>query len=320
MDKIYNLAIIGCGPAGISAALESAKFGISDVVLLEKAEVNFTTIRKFYKDGKRVDKDYKNQVVDFKGNISFDDGITKDDLLAYFDKIIEDNKIDLRFKNDVDNIKKDGGVFIVRTTDGNELKARFVLIAIGKMGTPNKPSYAIPLEIKNRIMYNANSCSQGEKLLIVGGGNSAVEYAYNLATSNDVILNYRRTEFARINDLNKEILYKNISSGALKTKLGIDIAGLDVSDDKRVRVNFADGSSDIFDKVIYAIGGQAPVDFLKQCGLELDENNIPKLHAANEGSLNGMFIGGDLLYKSGASIAIAFNNSYDIIKEIKNRI
>lgn len=316
--KIYNIAIIGAGPGGIAAAVESVELGINDVVLLEKGENHSNTIRQFYKDNKRVDKDYKGQKVDLNGNIYFVDG-TKESTLDMFDKILANNNIDVRFKNDVDNITKDGDNFRVRTTNGSEIVARFVVISIGKMGVPNKPSYPIPQEIKNRVFFNANSIEQGEKVLIVGGGNSAVEYAYLIAEKNNATLNYRRREFARINDTNKDILNKSIESEKLKTRLGIDIESLD-SENGLPKVNFTDGSSEVFDKIVYAIGGVAPIDFLKKCNLDLDEYGVPVVNRACESSIKNIFVTGDLLFKSGGSIASALNDGFNVVTEIHKRI
>ncbi|RDU65072.1 NAD(P)-binding domain-containing protein [Helicobacter sp. MIT 14-3879] len=316
--KIYNIAIVGGGPGGIAAAVESVILKIDDVILFEKGENHSTTIRKFYKDNKRVDKDYKGQKIDLNGNIYFMDG-TKESTLDLFDKILATNNIDVRFKIEIDNISKDGDIFTLRTTGGDEVKAKFVVISIGKMGVPNKPSYPIPLEIRNKVFFNANSINQNEKVLIVGGGNSAVEYAYFLAEKNNVMLNYRKAEFSRINQINKELLDKSIESGKLKTKLAIDIESLDSSNGKP-KVNFKDGSSEIFDKIVYAIGGVAPVDFLKKCNLELDSTGVPIVNASCESSVKNIFVAGDLLFKSGGSIASALNNGFDIITEINNRI
>lgn len=316
--KIYNIAIVGGGPGGIAAAVESVALGIDDVILLEKGENHSTTIRKFYKDNKRVDKDYKGQKIDLNGNIYFVDG-TKETTLDLFDKILATNNIDVRFKNEVDSIKPEGDIFKIRTTGGDEISARYVVISIGKMGVPNKPSYPIPLEIRNRVFFNANSINQNEKVLIVGGGNSAVEYAYFLAEKNDATLNYRRNEFSRINDTNKEMLDKSIESKKLKTRLGIDIVGLE-SENGLPKVNFTDGSSEVFDKIVYAIGGVAPIDFLRKCNLELDSAGVPIVNQSCESSIKNIFVAGDLLFKSGGSIASALNNGFDIVVEIDRRI
>lgn len=317
-EKIYNIAIVGGGPGGIASAVESVILKIDDIVLLEKGENHSTTIRKFYKDHKRVDKDYKGIKVHLNGHIYFMDG-TKESTLDLFDEILSKNNIDARFKTEIDNIKKEDDVFILRTTNGDELKARFVVISIGKMGVPNKPSYPIPLDIRNKVFFNANSINNEDKVLVVGGGNSAVEYAYFLAESNDTTLNYRRNEFNRVNDTNKDLLNKSISDGKLKAKFGVDITNLEVEDGKP-KVNFADGSSEVFDKIIYAIGGVAPVDFLKKCGLELDASGVPIISSSYESSVKNIFVAGDLLFKSGGSIASALNNGFDIVTEIYKRI
>lgn len=317
-EKIYNIAIVGGGPGGIASAVESVILKIDDIVLLEKGENHSTTIRKFYKDNKRVDKDYKGVKVDLNGNIYFMDG-TKESTLDLFDEILLKNNIDARFKTEIDNITKENDIFVLRTTNGDELKAKFVVISIGKMGVPNKPSYPIPLDIRNKVFFNANSINDEDKVLVVGGGNSAVEYAYFLAEKNDTTLNYRRSEFNRINDTNKDLLNKSIQEGKLKTKLGIDIVGLEV-DNNKPKVNFTDGSTEVFDKIIYAIGGVAPIDFLKKCGLELDSAGVPLVSDSCESSVKNIFVAGDLLFKSGGSIASALNNGFIIVTEIHKRI
>lgn len=316
--NIYNIAIIGGGPGGIAAAVESVICKIDGVILCEKGENHSTTIRKFYKDNKRVDKDYRGKKVDLNGNIYFMDG-TKESTLDLFDKILATNNIDVRFKMEIESVSKEGEIFTLHCNSGEEIKARFVVISIGKMGVPNKPSYAIPLEIKNKVFFNANSINHNEKVLIVGGGNSAVEYAYFLAEKNDATINYRRSEFSRINETNKEMLFKAIDSGKLKAKLGIDIVGLEAQDGKP-KVNFTDGSSDVYDKIVYAIGGVAPIDFLKKCNLELDSAGVPIVSASCESSVKNLFVAGDLLFKSGGSIASALNNGFDIVNEICKRI
>ncbi|PAF46391.1 pyridine nucleotide-disulfide oxidoreductase [Helicobacter sp. 12S02634-8] len=318
MNKIYDIAIIGAGPGGISAATESVIAGIKDVILFEKGEEHSTTIRKFYKDNKRVDKDYKGQKVELNGNIFFNDG-TKESTLELFSEILQNNHIQTRFKTEIESIKKEGDIFHLWATDNQAYQAKYIVISIGKMGQPNKPDYKIPISLLKKVVYNINDCKEGEKILVVGGGNSAVEYACYLATITDTTLNYRRTEFTRINESNAQNLKEVIASGQLKTKFGIDIQGLEDQDGK-IKALFTDGSSDVFDRAVYAIGGVAPIDFLKKCGIELDTNNIPVTTDKLESSTKNLFVAGDILFKSGASIATALNHGHTIIEEIKQRI
>lgn len=317
MNETYDIAIIGGGAGGISCAVESVALGVKKVIMFEKGESFLSTIRQFYKDGKRVDKDYKGQQVNLKGHIPLKDG-NKENTLEFFDTIIKDYNLDIHYKTDIESIQKNGEVFNIRTSSNETYQARFVVVAIGKMGQPNKPTYPIPSSIKRRVQFNANNIPSDEKLLVVGGGNSAVEYATLLSQSNDTTLNYRRSEFARINDINATQLQEAIQSGKLKTHLGIDIVGLE-DEGGRVKVHFTDSQSEVFDRVIYAIGGAAPTDFLAKCHIALDENNVP-ICQNNESSIANLFIAGDILFRNGGSIAIALNHGYDIALAIKNRL
>lgn len=310
----YTIAVIGAGPGGISASVEATLKGLS-VILLEKGAEHNATLRKFYKDGKRVDRDYKGDKVELVGAIDFSD-TNKEGALAMFDSLLEKHAINVAYNNDVESIQRqDNGSLLIRTSGNHSISADYAIITIGKMGQPNKPSYKIPPAILRQVNYNASSIQAGERLLIVGGGNSAVEYAIDLCASHDTTLNYRRTEFARINDTNKQELEKVIASGTLKTKLGVDIESLEEQGGK-ICAHFSDGSSDVFDRAIYAIGGSSPVDFLKKCNIELDSNNLPIVNEHLQTSVQGVFIAGDIGFKSGASVAMAIAQAEKIVSHI----
>ena len=319
----YTLAVIGAGPGGISAAVECAlknlgENGANSCILLEKGKEHNATLRKFYKDGKRVDRDYKGEHVELKGAIDFSD-TNKEGALAMFDDLLAKHHINIAYEHDVESIQKQAdGSLLIRTSSNTTLNARYAIIAIGKMGQPNKPSYKVPSTLLRQVNYNTSTIQPNERLLIVGGGNSAVEYAIDLCATHDVTLNYRRTEFARINDVNKQALEDVVAKGALKTKLGVDIESLSDSEGK-IQVHYNDGSSDIFDRAIYAIGGSSPVDFLKKCQIELDENNIPKVSENLETSVEGVFAAGDIMFKSGASVATAIAQAEKIISYLASK-
>lgn len=310
----YTIAVIGAGPGGISASVEATLKGLS-VILLEKGAEHNATLRKFYKDGKRVDRDYKGDKVELVGAIDFSD-TNKEGALTMFDSLLEKHAINVAYNNDVESIQRqDNGSLLIRTSGNHSISADYAIITIGKMGQPNKPSYKIPPAILRQVNYNASSIQAGERLLIVGGGNSAVEYAIDLCASHDTTLNYRRTEFARINDTNKQELEKVIASGTLKTKLGVDIESLEEQGGK-ICAHFSDGSSDVFDRAIYAIGGSSPVDFLKKCNIELDSNNLPIVNEHLQTPVQGVFIAGDIGFKSGASVAMAIAQAEKIVSHI----
>ncbi|MFP4332174.1 MAG: NAD(P)-binding domain-containing protein [Campylobacterales bacterium] len=315
--KVFDIAIVGAGPAGIAAAVEATLLGIDSVVIFEKSSDHSSTIRDYYRDNKRVDKNWKGAHIELDGNIYFSDG-TKETTIEFFGELIESHKIEARFNTGIDYVKKADDLFEVITERGYTYYAKNVIIAIGVMGKPNKPSYPIPQALKDRVNYNVNSAKNGEKIMVVGGGDSAVEYACALAKDSDVILSYRQSEFKRVNDINLSLLDNLCKSGELMLKLGEDIDYIEEVDGK-ISVSFFSGEKEIVDRMILAIGGASPVDFLRKCDLDIDTNGKPICDKNLQSSLNGLYIAGDIIAKKGGSIAMGLNHAYKIINHIKQK-
>ena len=203
------------------------------------------------------------------------------------------------------------------TVNNDKYISKYVIISIGKMGRPNQPDYPIPPSLNAVVNFNIYKCKENEKVLVVGGGNSAVEYAYLLGKDNEVTISYRKSEFTRPNEKNLETIKEDISNGKVKAKLGVDISSI-ADEGGKILVNFADGTNDKFDRVIYALGGVAPIDFLKKCSIDLDESGVPIVRNIHESSVDNLYIAGDILYKSGGSIAKALNAGFDIVKHVKS--
>jgi len=312
MDKNYQLAIIGAGPAGIATAVESYMLGIRDIIILEKDENHNATIRKFYKNKKRVDKDWKGQKVELDGNIYFMDG-TKESTLDFFDEILEFHSVDLRTHTEVQKIVKNDEGFSVMVA-GGAVQAKYVVVTIGRMGKPNKPDYKIPPSIRKKVNFTLESCSLDEKVLIVGGGDSAIEYAVELAGHNDVAICYRRETFRRANPTNQSDITRVIEDGSVKPILGIDIEGLE-DDEGKVRVLFQNREAESYDRVIYAIGGTTPSSFLSGSGIE--ERDGKPVHDENyQTGIKGLYVAGDITQESGGSIALGLNHGYAIARHI----
>ena len=315
MHGIYDLIIIGGGPGGIGAAVEAKVLGLEKVLMIEKTDNHSHTIRKFYKDQKRVDKDWQGQEVELEGNVEFVDG-TKESTLDYFDKLLDDEIIDTRFNCAVEKVHKEDGIFYVASSCGED-RARNVIVSIGRMGKPNKPSYKIPPSLRTQINFNLDKCGNGENILVVGGGDTAIEYACELSETNEVTLNYRRDSLTRPNPTNQEMISNYDEDEALHLKLGVDIESLE-SEKGQIKVNFSDGP-EVFDRIIYAIGGTTPSDFLKCCIIPLDEAGEPIFDENYETQTPGMYVAGDIVFNSGGSIAIALNHGYRIVTHILNK-
>jgi len=318
MEEIYDIVIIGGGPGGIGTAIESSVHNIGKILLIEKSENHSHTIRKFYKDNKRVDKDWKGQITLLEGNVDFFDG-TKESTLDYFDSMLDNEKIDTSFYTEVESIVRGEQYFDITTSNGN-FKSKNVVVTIGKMGKPNKPSYKIPPSIKSLISFNLDKCSSHEKVLVVGGGgNSAAEYAYELAEqNNDVTLVYRKESFSRLNPENEKIIREYNGQELLRLRMSTDVESLENHHGK-IKANFDDGYHTIYDRVIYAIGGTSPVDFLKNCHINVNDKGMPIYNENYETNVRCLYVAGDIAFNSGGSIAMALNHGYHIVQNIERK-
>lgn len=314
--KIYDIAIIGAGPAGIAAAVEAYAMGITNIVLIEKMANHSTTIRNFYKEGKRVDKEWMGQKVESDGTIVFLDG-SKESTLDFFDNLLLEHKIEAVFNEEAERVVKNGDIFDIGAASSN-YHAKSVILAIGKMGKPNKPTCPISPEAKKRVHYNLDACSENESVLVVGGGNSAAEYAVDLAEKNDPALSYRRANFTRLNAINLLHLERLSSHGKIRKLMSTNVKAIEEKEGK-LKVYFEEIEPEYFDRVVFAIGGSTPVDFLKKCDVEL-EGGEPVLSNEFEAKHKGMFVSGDIAFKNGGSIIVALDMSYKIVKKIKEEI
>src|SRR6185295_1951604 len=143
--------------------------------------------------------------------------------------------------------------------------AKFVIVAIGKMGRPRQPDYYrdIPATLKNdkRILFDINTRSfDGARILVVGGGDSAAEYAQMLSVKNEVTLSYRQASFSRLNSINEKTVAEMIAQKKFRALMPSNIVKIE-DDGGRPRVNFAETqyAPEVFDAVLFGLGGMTPV-------------------------------------------------------------
>lgn len=314
-SKIFDTVIVGAGVSGISCAVELKIKNIDNFAVVEKSDNFFNTIRTFYKDGKRVDKNWRNQIIELLGNINFNGGL-KEEVLDYFENLLKKHNINPLYNSEVEKIiKNSDDIFEVHLKE-NILKAKNVVVAIGKMGKPNKPNYKIPIEIQKNVNFNLDSCSKNEKILVVGGGNSAAEYAYSLALDDNIVtLAYRKESFTRLNSINENMLKEFEANKKLTIKLNCDINSLE-DDNGLVKVNFSNAKSENFNRVIYAIGGTAPTDFLKICGVKFSDNLKPVFDENFECCCKNLYLAGDITSINEGSICSSLNHGFLIAQNI----
>lgn len=313
MQKIYDVAIIGAGPAGIATAVESVIFGVENILIFEKGENHSQTIRKYFDEKKPVDRDWKGIKVELSGHINFDDG-TKEDTLNIFENALKEHRIDAKFATEVVSIRKESEIFEIITNTNESFLANAVVIAIGKMGKPNKPEYDLPKTLKDRINFNIADVKGDEDVLVVGGGDSALEFAYFIRQDNRVTLSYRRDEITRANPKNRENIFQSVKENRVVMKLGVDILAV-VDKEGKCEVHFADGTIYLYDRIIYALGGTTPKEFLANTPVVLDEAGKVFVDEKNCNSEH-LYVAGDIAGSLGGSIALALNHGYNIVKNI----
>ena len=270
---MYELIIIGAGPAGISMAAEARTAGIpaEQIVVLEKGEAHSWAIRKFYPAKKVVLANYKGIEAVCSGVMCISD-MSKDETLTYIDRAIEQYQLSVRYNETVHTIRHlEAEGFEIETSAGR-FEAQRCVIAIGILDKPNKPEYRIPVSLNKRIHYELTSTvMENQECLVVGGGDTASEYCqYLVEQGNRVTLSYRRTEFTRLNRVNYESLMALERRKQITILRGSNITQVEEEEDidKRARVLFAEPafSPQSFDHIVYALGGTTPTNFLKAIG------------------------------------------------------
>ncbi len=310
-EEIISVGIIGAGPAGIAAAVECKVNGINNVVIFEKASKPCATLRRLYPAGKRVDKTYKGITLEAEGVCNFETE-TKEEFLKRMNDYISKYALKIEFEVEINGLRKEENFYILKAGTCEIAKANAVIIATGVFDRPKRPSYPIPKEVQDRVFFEIpGEIPEKEKVLVVGGGNTAAELACLLAGKCDVKMAYRRPQFFRINEENLKELEKRKEQ--ITFYLGRDIVGLEPEKDG-VKAVFQDGHREIFSKIFYCLGGSTPKVFLERMGIDF-KNNSPIIDEFGESNLERVFLIGDVAVKSG-SIMYAFNSAHRAVKRL----
>ncbi|HEY0159568.1 MAG TPA: FAD-dependent oxidoreductase [Thermoanaerobaculia bacterium] len=255
----FDVLIIGAGPAGLSAALEAAARGLSYVVLEKEESLGGSLLH--YPRRKMV----LLQPVDVCDSVTLDrDEYSKEHLLELFESLLAAKKINIEFGVRVESIEREEGLFRVGTR-----RTRNIVLALGRRGTPRK--LGVPGEELPKVMYRLIDAEsyRNQRLLVVGGGDSAVEAAIGLALQpgNTVTLSYRRDKLVRIKKKNEDALAKMLASGRViplfnsqPVEITPGAVRLKVGDELRELPN---------DYVFVFAGGVPPFELLKKAGVRM---------------------------------------------------
>lgn len=265
----FDLAIIGAGPAGLSASLTAKELGIR-YITLEQGEVA-STIRNYPRH-----KFLMAEPIDIPlyGSLYVSDG-TKEALLSVWETIIANTGVRIETNQRVSAIRRDSdsGTFRIAVNE-QTIAARFVLLAIGKRGVPRKLN--VPGEELSKVSYRLIEANdyENQDILVVGGGDSAIEAALALSKHcrNRVTLSYRGDNFDRARERNRAGLLQAENDGSLyiirKSTVARILQHSVILAQKNEEVELPNQF------VFILAGGESPEDFLRKTGIEIVEKVI----------------------------------------------
>jgi cGMP-dependent protein kinase 2 len=314
VSERVRIAIVGSGPAGLSAAARAADLGIAHV-LLEKAAHLSDTIFKYQK-GKHVMATPSALVL--RSDMPFDAG-KREAILGGWDDQAAKLGVKVRHDGEVLAIEGDQGNFILKLKNGDEVSAETVILAIGTQGNPNLmrcPGGDLP-----HVQYQLNDPAEyiDEHIVVVGAGDAGIENALGLAADpaqrNTVTILNRTADLSRSKPANVALLNDAAAAGRMAIKLECSPAEVRA---KELVLDTRDGQETIrCDRIIARMGSAPPRAFVEACGIAFsgpDREALPVLSPAFETSRTGIHVIGALA--GYPLIKHCMNQGYDVVEYI----
>jgi thioredoxin reductase (NADPH) len=265
---VYDVLIVGAGPAGISAALRATEKKLN-YITIDEGEIGGTVAK--YPRQKLV----MTSPVEFPMHGKFKKTeLSKEELIAFWQKVLQRADFKLRQGEKVQDVKKgEDGIFTVSSTK-SEYRAQAVVLALGKCGSPRK--LGVKGEDMPKVMYRLIEADHyiNKKILVVGGGDSAVEAAMGLGhqVGNQVTLSYRKEAFGRIKERNSQRIEESIRKG--KVKVVFNSIPVEFKE-KSVVMEVGGKQEEIPNDWVWIFaGGEPPTAFLKKIGIGFGNQDL----------------------------------------------
>jgi thioredoxin reductase/Pyruvate/2-oxoacid:ferredoxin oxidoreductase delta subunit len=259
-----DVVIVGAGPAGIAAGLGAIQHKLK-FLLIEQEESLGGTVYHYPRNKIAMTAPVRLPLV---GTMKFSE-VEKEALLAFWQRVVAKTGLKIRFNERMDAIERSGRGFVVKTARG-AYATRAVLLAVGRRGTPRK--LGVPGEEQPKVVYRLIDPQQyrNRRVLVVGGGDSALEAAVALSEQpgTKVTLSYRGDVLNRVKPKNRERLDAASAARRLQVLLASTIDKIGAVD-----VALRQGSRNLNipnDAVIVCAGGVLPFDLLKRIGIEFE--------------------------------------------------
>lgn len=264
---LWDLAIVGAGPAGLSASLTAHQYGLR-YLTLEQGEIA-ATIRHYPRQKFLMAEPVE---IPLYGSLYVADG-TKETLLSVWETILANTGVKVQTKERVERVQRNGEGFHLATPKGLYL-ARHVVLAMGRRGTPRR--LGVPGEDLAKVSYRLIEAETYEDrdVLVVGGGDSAIEAALALSRSgkNRVTLSHRGDTFHRARERNQQRLETAEKVRGVQVLRSSNV--VEIRDDS-VTLDCGGARSEIPNHFVFVlVGGESPEDFLRKIGIEIVEKAL----------------------------------------------
>jgi len=258
-----NLVIVGAGPAGIASGLMARSLGLSYRILEQDSLGG--TVAHFPRKKLVMTAPV---VLPIVGKMNFRE-TSKEALMEYWSEIVAEQQLPISTNQRVDAIENNGDCGFVVTTPEENIECSTVLLCLGRRGTPRK--LGVQGEDSSKVVYRLVDARQyaGQHVLVVGGGDSALEAALAVADEAGtlVALSYRSNSFSRAKPKNREKIQRSVEQKEVVVYFESEVKKIE---DERVVLSTPSGEQLLRnDTVIVCVGGVLPTSFLKSTGIEV---------------------------------------------------
>jgi thioredoxin reductase/Fe-S-cluster-containing dehydrogenase component/CRP-like cAMP-binding protein len=321
-EDVYELAVVGAGPGGLSAAARAAEQSLSHV-LLESAEKHANTVQQ-YQHHKHVMAEPS--VLPLRSDVAFTAG-RREEILEAWQRAIETSGINVRYRSEVTAIEGAKGDFTLRLKSGDVVRARNVILALGVQGNPrqlNVPGGDLPC-----VGYTLESAEahRGERFVVIGAGDAAIENAISLARNNRVTLVNRGTGFPRAKEGNAARMMRAVAAGQIECVAEARPRSVERISNQAapapyvIKIDTPDGEQVIPCHHIIARLGAIPTRALLEGAgarfLSEAPDAAPELSGRYESTVPGLYVIGSLA--GFPLIKQAMNQGYEVVEHLMGR-
>ena len=260
----YDVVIAGCGPAGLSAGLSAMHHKLR-YKLIEQEDSLGGAVYHYPRQKIAMTAPVKLALI---GTVKFGE-VQKEALLEFWLGVVKKTGLKISFRECLEGIDKQTDGFVVRTNTA-QYSTRSVLLAMGRRGTPRKLD--VPGEESAKVVYRLIDPAQyeGQAVLVVGGGDSALEAAIAVSEQpgTEVWLSYRSAAFSRVKQKNRLLLEQQQQAGRLTVMMNSSVKTISAHD---VEID-SEGQTQRLrnDAVIVCAGGLLPTPLLQKVGIRFD--------------------------------------------------